>query len=307
MRGISEKFIKDLKEGELARILNKVNSDDTLCLEIRKNYVNIYYRGGNMLRIEPLGSSYKIHFDINYCKHNIAPSIYEDKLISNSSAEQWAASIPYIKAEMDLWFFEHQKSEREYQQLILRDNNQSIVAGDTDYFIADIEYANSENGSRFDLLAVKWLSTAVERKNPSKVNLSVMELKYGDGAIGGTAGIVKHFMDMEKFFKDSNKLTNLYNEVEVMFNQKLELGLIKGTSKAIKLDRNQKPEFILLLANHKPSKTLVQRELKKAIEEYGALLDLVTIRVATANCLGYGLYEDNMIEISDYLKDSYGY
>jgi hypothetical protein len=83
--------------------------------------------------------------------------------------------------------------------------------------------------------------------------------------------------------------------------------LIKGTSKAIKLDRNQKPEFILLLANHKPSKTLVQRELKKAIEEYGALLELVTIRVATANCLGYGLYEDNMIEISDYLKDSYGY
>jgi hypothetical protein len=302
MRGINAKFISDLKQGELGCVLHKVKTDDTLCLEIRENYINIYYRGGNMFRIKQTGASYKIQFDLNYCKHKTEPSVYYNQLINNSTAEQWVLSIPYIKAEMDLWFHEHPKSEREYQQLILRDNNSSTVAGDTDYFIADIEYANSDNGSRFDILAVKWVSTATERKNPNRVTLAVMELKYGDGAIGGSAGITKHFDDMETFFSDAQKVSDLYNEVEVMFNQKLELGLINGISKPIKLDRNEKADFVLLFANHKSSKTPLHRELNKALQAHRRLLDLVSIRVASANCLGYGLYENNMIEINEYIK-----
>ncbi|PKM86491.1 MAG: hypothetical protein CVU87_12030, partial [Firmicutes bacterium HGW-Firmicutes-12] len=69
VRGISDKFIVDLKEGPLRPVLDSVLCDDTLCLEIRDNYINIYYRGGNMLRIAEKPSGYSVAFDIKYCEH----------------------------------------------------------------------------------------------------------------------------------------------------------------------------------------------------------------------------------------------
>ena len=41
-----------LKSGLLQPVWNLVKLDSTICLEIRKNYVNIYYRGGNILKIK---------------------------------------------------------------------------------------------------------------------------------------------------------------------------------------------------------------------------------------------------------------
>jgi hypothetical protein len=64
-RGLSDKFMRDLKEGgSIHCFLEAVKRDDTLSLEIRDNYVNIYYRGGNLFRITPKEpSSYSIYFD----------------------------------------------------------------------------------------------------------------------------------------------------------------------------------------------------------------------------------------------------
>lgn len=132
------------------------------------------------------------------------------------------------------------------------------------HYIADIEYANSENGSRFDLLAVKWLSTSMSRKQADDIRLVFIEKKYGDSALSGSAGITKHFEDLNSFLSDARKVEDLYQEVETIFNQKTELGLISGVVKPIKLSKN-KPEFILLLANHKPVKSVLQRELQEAI------------------------------------------
>ncbi len=72
MRGLSNDFMNDLKVGKLKNFLTSVKEDDTLSLEIRDNYINIYYRGGNIFRIEQCTSEYKVYFDINYCsKYNL--------------------------------------------------------------------------------------------------------------------------------------------------------------------------------------------------------------------------------------------
>ena len=46
-RRLSDHFIADLKVEILKALLDRVKADPTLCLEIRDEYINIYYRGGN--------------------------------------------------------------------------------------------------------------------------------------------------------------------------------------------------------------------------------------------------------------------
>lgn len=304
MRKLNDAFMSSLLTGNLSILLNKVKSDDTLCLAIRENYINIYYRGGNILRVIQNGKEYFPKFDLKYCNHKYDILPYKDKIKNCISIEDYIDCIPFIKAEMDLWFYEHPKSEREYQQIIYRDNNSGPIANDTDYFIADIEYANSENRSRFDLIGIKWLSNSASRKHAASPILALMEFKYGDSAISGGAGLVKHFMDIRRFIKSRQNYESLCSEVEEILNQNQKLGLlnISGKSRKIKIDRNKKCEFILLFANHKPDSTIIQREIVKAHEQCPDILDWVDIKIAVANNLGYGLYDNNMISVDEYLK-----
>jgi len=69
MRALSEHFMDDLikPDGLLYPILKRVKIDHTLMLAIRENYVNIYYRGGNILRVtEQSKGSYQTFFDVKY-------------------------------------------------------------------------------------------------------------------------------------------------------------------------------------------------------------------------------------------------
>ena len=303
MRGLSESFMLDLKQGRLNKLLQIVQKDDTLCLEIRNNYINVYYRGGNILKVSKKASEYLIKFDRNYCvKDN---ELWDQPNFSNlQTIDNYIEALPLLKREMDLWFSEkRKKDEREIQQQILRENNLSSVANDTDYYIADIEYANRANGSRFDLIGIKWLSTSDSRKKCKSPNIAMMELKYGDSAIMGSAGIAKHFQDMDKFIK-TGKLDNLILEAQTQFNQKVELGLISKINKNIQIDTEIKPEFIILCANHKPAKTALVRELKIAAEKHSELLSKVDVRIAKANCMGYGLYADHMISIQEFINEN---
>ena len=300
MRGLSKKFINDLKEGRLALLLEAIQNDDTLCLEIRENYINVYYRGGNICKVEvDENEEYKFTFDSNYAdKHK---DVIE-KTFENREVKDIVENLPILKSEMDVWFSKHPKAEREFQQLILRENNCGTVSNDTDYYIADIEYANNENGSRFDMLGIKWLSTSQARRNPNDLRLAFIEVKYGDNALTGDAGIQKHIKDIYTFLK--NEENEIYKEAENLINQKVDLNIIK-ISKNITLEKN-KPEFILLCANHKPVKTTLKRELEEVVktEEYKKLKEMCDLKIATSSLMGYGLYDSCMISIEDFINEN---
>ena len=66
MRRLSSQFMNDLNTGFLAPFRDRVIADRSLCLEIREDYVNIYYRGGNLLRISKTPTSYVAFFDPEY-------------------------------------------------------------------------------------------------------------------------------------------------------------------------------------------------------------------------------------------------
>jgi len=306
MRKLSDEFMKALIKEHLMPILDLIQRDHTLCIQIREDTINIYYRGGNILELKRNTKSYQTFFDKKYCEGEERKiKVTEDlpnQINNNAEANKWVENIPFLKQIMDEYFSKHSKSEREFQQLVARENNNSTVANDTDYFITDIEYTHpNSSGIRFDLIGIKWLSSSQERKSKDNCRIVLIEMKYGDDALVGGAGISKHLTDVEKFCGEKEKLNTLKEETISSFKQMRELGLVQfwkdGNKNQIGQFNNEKPEFILLFANHKPAKTKLESEFKKINNIVN-----VNIKIATSSFMGYGLYNKNMLSIEDFKK-----
>jgi hypothetical protein len=303
MNGLSEKFMINFLDdnGILNPIYSRLKRDHTLMLAIRKNYVNIYYRGGNILKITELSKGYRTLFNENYkitdSEHDIPQS--PNAILTKDDAQNWVNSFAERKIIMDEFFAEKCKSEREFQQLVARENNNSSISGQCEYFIADIEFAVPELG-RFDMLAIRWL--AKDRKKGSKCRAALIEMKYGDNALGEEAGLVKHLRDMETFISDKQQRTELFYIMETRFNQLDQLGLLnfnKGTSNAkVRLNPNDKPELIFILANHNPRSSKLGKILNE-IDEFGNS-ELFDLKFYVANFAGYGLHANCMRTLTEF-------
>lgn len=266
-----------------------------MCLEIRENYINIYYRGGNILKITESGNAFDTSFDRKYLDENVTrvPMNLPLKLWSKSDVMAWIEAIPFLKHEMDLWFGKHPKNEREFQQMMLRENNfRNSAARGTDYFICDIEYANRKG--KFDLVAVHWPST--NRKRNTGLCLAFIEMKYGYKALKGSAGLAKHIQDIDEFLSDDERVSNIKAEMINVFNQKLELGLI-DCGKSIESLNNDGPECIIALAEHNPNSSI----LKKELDQLPPCTN-VELRFAVSTFMGYGLYDENIYTLDDFKK-----
>lgn len=296
-------------DGVLKPIHSRLKRDDTLMLAIRKNYVNIYYRGGNILRIIELSKGYKAEFDENYRLKDSCYSVPESPkyIITKDDSEKWVESFAVRKIIMDEFFAEKGKSEREFQQLIARENNNSSISGQCEYFIADIEFAVPDLG-RFDILAIRWL--AKDRKYGDKCRAALIEMKYGDNALGSVdaldkeAGLIKHLNDMEEFISKRENKAKLFQVIENRFNQLDKLGLLafnKGTSNAkIKLELDSKPELIFILANHNPRSTKLMKILNEISKHSNS--ELYDLRFYVASFAGYGLHAECMYNLVDFKK-----
>lgn len=299
-RGLSDGFMRDLRIGLFKPILELIKLDATLCLEIRENYINIYYRGGNILRIEEKGvGNYNLFFDRKYLNEDktkvpkvLAESLITGKPKSEKDIEEWINAIPLLKHEMDLWFGLNPKEEREFQQLLLRENNVRKSAKGTDYYICDIEYANKHG--RFDLIAVRWPSSSAERKNNKGLRLAFVEMKYLDVALKDDSGIIDHLNKLNMFLCEKQNIVDLKEEMKMIFNQKIDLGLIDNKNK-IKHFGEEIPEFIFVLANHDPASKILFDELSKL-----SSITQFELKFAVSNFMGYGLYLESIYSLEDF-------
>ena len=255
VRAISKDFLKDLKSGALNPLLEMVHVDDTLDLELRGESVNIYYRGGSLFKITAKGAhSYDIFFDIRYCS-TAAWSATGRIVVSNPSITQAVQNIPFYKQAMDMWFSKHPRYEKEAQQrIVLENNNQGSISNGTDCFIIDTEYAFANY--RFDMIGLKWLSDGTIRKGSRDTSLAIIELKYGDGALGGTAGIRKHLTDIDSFIR-SGAVPAFKTDMEDVFEQKRQLGLVNALlhNKNHVVVQEKLPDAMFIFANHDPAST----------------------------------------------------
>ena len=266
MRRISENFINNLKneEGSLYPIFYKIQHDDTLTLAIRENYINIYYRGGNILELtEQHDNTYKTFFDNKYIKNNMSLDDLPQKICTKDDAKKWNEKLLHFKENMDIHFAHKNNDEREFQQLVFRENNNSRISKNTEYFITDIEYQDKVKSS-FDMLACKWLAS--DRQNEARITPAILEMKYGEDSIDGSAGLKKHLDDIIEFISDSNKYENLLNDMQSQINQLNQLKLINFKQNKnfdmFRIDNNGKLEVIFVLASYNPRSKMLKNILK---------------------------------------------
>lgn len=291
MRRLSDQFMHDLREqgGFLNSIIQRLQMDTTLDLQIRNNYLNIYYRGGSLMKLSLVKGAYTAKFDAKYRKdatlHLPKPLAI---LKTRRDAVRWVDAFQDLKLLMDIYFSTGKGAEREAQQLIVRDNNRGKMGTATDFFICDIEYARKS--ARFDLVGVLWPSTGADRKNQNGHRLILLELKFGDGALKGSAGVDKHAKDFDAFLADMAAVKAMKMEMITCFNQKLELGLIDCPKPLVSFS-DEPPLLMLVLANHDPDSTKLRNLMK------GVPGDMV---FATANFMGYGLFEPAIMSKADF-------
>ena len=273
-RKISKELWTKLTEGEYKGIIEFASKrENNLDVQIRDNYLNIYYRGGNLLRLRPRSmffDEFYFHTDVkkNRKTHIVEKAKNGDtesiKLCSNykeqrdkmlnilKGKDKMPEYCEKMKALMDEWesalnTINISHKEKNAQQEISMNNR-----GTTSYTVIDVEYEVSRksefryNGElnkkapRFDIIAVD-----------TNGQLYVIELKTGLGAIGGTSGICEHIDCFENSIgKDENG--DFINEMEALLELKKALNLI---DKNTKIDSNKKPLFILAFSD-KPGENL---------------------------------------------------
>ena len=264
----NEKFLKNLTEGEYKDIIDFASQrENELDVQIRDNYLNIYYQGGNLLRVHPRSLYFdefyfhrgakdmrKTHL-IDKCQKGDKACIARLEDYKNSRKEmldilkEKRDMATYCKEmkrimkewEADLHTIGISHDEKYAQQQISMNNR-----GATDYTVVDLEYAVSTtsnfkyNGDstkkvpRFDLIAVD-----------KSGQLYVIELKTGLKAIDGNSGIRAH-IDCFKYSIERDSNNDFINEMDELLRQKQELKLIENNAR---IDTSKQPKFIFAFSD----------------------------------------------------------
>ena len=278
------------KEGKLGGLIEMVKNDDELVLQIREDYFNVYYKGGNMLKVS---SENSFQFDYNYFKCEISLDTQEQRkkridkrrsiLESLKNTRDYKTFIDEMKKLMDkywIWLYnEKHRSlhEKDTQHALCISNTES-----TDYTIIDLEFQVStrkdctyhyepsslprdpgiyvcKKSPRFDIIAVR----------NSDRRLCVIELKNGLDALVGKSGIGDYADSFEgSIGKNPLAEFTFTNEMKKVVSDKKRLKLL---SDDFYIDEKLPIEFIYAYAfksedenGKKAERDSFLREQKKA-------------------------------------------
>lgn len=260
MRKLETNFLNAFTGGHLQSLAQRVREDKDLDLQIRENYINLYYKGHSLLKLH---SNYK--GESEFVK-NIG-SLSRIELDDAAKTKEFIDKLPLIKEEVlqNRIKTNKQNLEGEYEQLVIRANNLEEKTM-SEYYIIDRQYQTSqkEKVNRFDLTGFYW-NNELPHSN-SIVPLSFLEVKFAlnndiqdlDDQLNRYYGYVKE------------NTTDLVEEYKVMLEQRLQLGLYNQAEN--KLQALGKVEFSkdindfhfhVVLVDYNPRSQLVERAKAK--------------------------------------------
>jgi len=306
MRSLNKRFMDDLKDGILKNLLERIKNDSSLDLQFRGDYINVYYRGGVILKLEQKTDSYNASINKKYFeKEDIVE--FKPEIQSLEDMQDWIDKAPLIKQARDFHYSNKKTAEREFVQLIVRSNNYEKTSNSTDFFITDMEYtAGKEHKGQIDLLALEW-NTKQRSANSLKTKFAFIEVKFGNNAINGKSGLKDHLNDIHNFVSSEVEYKELVKDTVEVFQQKRELGLYslaKENNNEISHAHieSEKPLFIILLADFAVHNNNLEKIIADIDEEKYPNID---IRFSIGSFMGYGLYSNNILtkdETMNYIK-----
>ena len=200
MRGLDEEHLEKLKNSKWLSFYKKHKEE--LFLGIRNNYINLYYKGMNIAKVQ--GRFNKAYISARF--------IYKDfngenkyQSITYEDFEQKYETV--IKPEVEKHIKKNKLWEKETQQALILKNNKNCNNNRSNWICIDMEYIKQRKNSdsngknsfgRFDIIAV----------NKKSYKVALIELKVGKNAIGGESGLLKHARDWKEDYIDKDLFNN---------------------------------------------------------------------------------------------------
>jgi len=210
------------KEGKLYPLLELIKQDKELVLELRNDYLNVYYCGGNLAKIS---SENSIQFDENYFKGYEWPK-YEanDKIEERKKLrKEWIGELKETR-DYNSFIIKMKKLMDGYWNWLSEHRGKSLIEKDTqhklcvcnnehaEYTVIDLEFQVStiSDYAYVKPQYVKGRFVAYDKKSPrfdvvavrnSDGQLCVIELKSGCSALYGKSGIGDHADSFEGTIK----------------------------------------------------------------------------------------------------------
>ena len=145
-----------------------------------------------------------------------------------------------------------------------------------------------------------------KRRSGINCGLAFIEMKYGDGALGGKAGMLKHLKDMKSLISNTERDARMRSAIENQFNQLDQLGLLKFNKgrdfTKVSMDPHAKPEVIFILANHNPRASAIRTILNTPEIDAYSESQLFNLRFFVSSFAGYGFHSDCMLTLAQFRK-----
>jgi len=276
-----------MKTGFLKDLTSAVRDDIDLDLQIRDNYLNIYFKGNSLLRLESAGDHrYKVKLHPKFSGGVDFPDIVDD-----ASVRFFVSKIPSIKG--NILRYGKSSLEIEYEQMIIRANNNE-PRNNSEYFIVDRQYVASKIG-RFDLTGFYW--PRAHRRKGQLVSPCLMEVKF---ALNQDIQYVHE--QLERYYNairgDSAAIAE---EIETIFKQKLVLGLFNqpvnrlDAMKTLRFSpRIDEFQFILIMVDYNPFSRLLH------LDKLSQLSFADQIRIFSG---GFAMWDVGMKSVSETVEN----
>ncbi|MCQ2336884.1 MAG: hypothetical protein MJ010_06875 [Paludibacteraceae bacterium] len=175
--GLEETFASNFKKSDFYKIVYKQNINDVI-VGIRDGYINLYHNCNSIAKISASSKEFKAEISKYYLdiKGGGTKKIKANELVQN---------LNLIKTQSNK---RNQLEKQAQEQLYIKNN----LNKNSNWFCIDVEYTRSGVDWRYDIIAVS---------KDSEHRVALIELKYGNMAIGGNSGIRTHIKDFYNFFK----------------------------------------------------------------------------------------------------------
>lgn len=321
-RSISESFLRWLQTSSGSLMLKRIHQFPSLSVNLAGDSLKVYFNGMLILSVPA-----KIALDesiiltplsVNYRYENdrILGDVIARGVNLASLQDYLGAAIGFLSRR------DNKRQEERVRQEITYVNNRSRIANDTDYFVVAQEYPitdyRTNKKSKFDLVTIKWSSSAICRKefSPSDIEIVVFELKYGMGAIGGSKKSKGRKADLRCHIDDFNN-SIIHNDINregfvcdiiSMFVQQASLNgfyaeNVNGMKHVRRLLNSDEiirrfaaqvaVKFGFILVDYKGASSLLKEQLEMFDDDF---------LFATSSYMGYGLYENFMFNRTKLLE-----